>query len=214
MNRKITALVISASAVLLGLTIWYQIDENNLFFNPGIKYYSVNLNYMGVIFKSLDDVEDMRNGFSLSADCPWGYEHRGFDVFFENETDIIAAAPGQVEKFELYDFGPGIEFRYSQKLWIRFNRSISVEYHFECWTDDWDEYLYQVSQINVSIGDWVKKGDILGKVINFGDGAHIHHCVLENNIMVCMNKFYDATGYNTMLTLIHRSHPDWEFCYS
>ena len=71
-------------------------------------------------------------GYSESASCPWGFEHNGLDYFFNNGSNVIAAAPGQIWEIENHE-GEGNN-KYHVRIWIRFNKSTVLGYNFEPWT--------------------------------------------------------------------------------
>ncbi len=197
--------------IVVGSFILYGINRIDIFFDPGDRYYSEKLNYMGVPFKNTSDIRAFNEGYSENNDCPWGFEHRGIDFFFENKSDVLAMAPGLVTEIERHEENP--PNIYHVRIWVRFNRSVVLGYNFEPWTTIEENREKQISFFNVSVGDWIQKGDVIAKFLQFGDGAHIHFDILENNNYHCPKKYFSTEGYNQMMELIHYFHPDWDLCY-
>jgi hypothetical protein len=188
-------------------------DDLSCQFDPGERYDSTQLNYMDVIFVHTDNITAVNEAYSNTANCPWGFKHEGFDFFFANNSRVIAAAPGQVERIETHDWGADKENRYTVNVQIRFNCSAVVNYHFESWTAQSDDWEHQKAIIGVKEGDWVSIGQEIGHMLSIGPGAHIHFDVVENNERHCLTQYYSAEAYQKMTDLIHLFHPDWELCY-
>ena len=74
-------------------------------------YENVELDYMNVVYDNRSDIYAFNEGYSSSINCPWGFIHEGIDYFLINNSKVIAATPGQVEKIEWTDNGEGTENR-------------------------------------------------------------------------------------------------------
>jgi murein DD-endopeptidase MepM/ murein hydrolase activator NlpD len=184
-------------------------DDNS--FDNGERYDSTNLNYMGVIYTNQSDILNWNGGYSESTNCPWGAIHNGLDFAFANGSTVIAAAPGLVEEIHSTDTGPADNI-YAIHVSIRFNDSIQVNYVFEPWTTNSSDVNRVISMLEIEIGDWVAKGDVIGRFLAIGGAAHIHFGVYKDDA-VCPKQFFSEEAYLEMMSLVHTYHPDWELCY-
>ena len=146
LKKKFLVLIIVIIIVGVGTTAIYILNRFGVFFDPGNRYPSTNLNYMGVIFENESDINAFNEGYSESASCPWGFEHNGIDYFFNNGTNVLAAAPGQVWEIEKHDYDG--ENKYHVRIWIRFNSSVNIGYNFEPWTPLESKREQQISMFN------------------------------------------------------------------
>jgi len=94
--KKVYLIILIVFIVGVGFFITFMLYRAGFFFNPGNRYDSSNLNYMGVSFENETDINAFNEGYSESNACPWGFEHNGLDFFFNNNSNVIAAAPDQV----------------------------------------------------------------------------------------------------------------------
>ena len=186
---------------------------NDLFFNPGERYSSEELNYMDVIYDNRSDNYAFNEGYSESAACPWGFAHNGLDFFLLNDSKVIAAAPGFVEEIDWRDYGEGVENRFHVSIQIRFNKDIVLGYNFEPWTQLSTDKDKQLAMFTIQEGDWVELGQEIARFLYVGVGAHIHFDVNLNNEQTCPQPFFSTAGYNEMMEMIHSFHFDWYMCY-
>ena len=168
---------------------------------------------MDVIYENQSDIYAVNEAYSNTENCPWGFIHEGFDYFMNNNTPILAAAPGLVYDIAYTDNGEGVDNRYFVSVWIRFNESVEVGYNFESWTTNETDWDNQKSMIDIQEGDWVEQGQEIARFLHVGGGAHIHFDVMENNERQCHIKYYSSKGYTEIMDLIHSYHPDWDYCY-
>ena len=210
-KKMIIIIIIIAISITVGTTAIYFLNRAGVFFDPGNRYPSTNLNYMGVLFENESDINAFNEGYSESASCPWGFEHNGIDYFFNNGTNVLAASPGQVWEIEKHQ-GEG-ENKYHVRIWIRFNSSVSIGYNFEPWTSIELKREQQISMFKVEVGDWIQKGDIIAEFLQCNVSAHIHFDIIENGGRYCPTKYFDSTGFTQLMNLIHSYHPTWNLCY-
>ncbi len=216
-KRTITTLIIMI-IVVAAVVLYIQFGnnpnntngENGSFDNEG-RYDSSNLNYMGVIYTNRSDILNWNGGYSESTACPWGAVHNGLDFAFKNESTVIAAAPGYVEEISWTDTGPADNI-YMIHLSIRFNETIQIGYVFEPWTTNSSDVDRQISMLDIEVGDWVAKGDIIGEFLQIGGGAHIHFAVYDNEA-TCPRPFFSDTAYTEMMELVYTYQPTWDLCY-
>ncbi len=150
------------------------------------------------------------NGYSKSNSCPWGAEHNGLDYFFFNNSDVIAAAPGIVEDIELGYVANGTVYKVA--VHIRFNSTLTIEYGFEGFSTDVAVRTQQAAMIDVEIGDWVAKGDQIGRFNRPTEYDHVHFSVYLNDA-ICPRLVMGESDYNEIMSLVHSFHPTWELCY-
>ncbi|MBN2228562.1 MAG: M23 family metallopeptidase [Candidatus Thorarchaeota archaeon] len=210
------ATIILIMLVIIGgfAVVLYQMHEiNENTFDTGGRYDPSVLDYMGVIYANRSDIEGFNEGYSGSTACPWGFVHNGIDYFYFNNSDVIAAAPGLVEKIELHDWGLEAQHRYTISVEIRFNASVNLLYNFEPWTNSTDEQAQQVEMFNIEVGSWVTKGDVIAKFLHAGEGAHIHFGIYQDGEARDPTLYLSTDGYNELLEMIHDFHPTWEISY-
>ena len=174
------------------------------------RYDSTILSNMGVIYENRSDIEHWNNGYSEIDACPWGVVHQGLDYMFSNNSQVIAAAPGQVIGIELR-YLPNTTI-YKVGVAIQFNDTIWLEYGFE---GDGNETLraQQAAMLNVEVGDWVQKGDLIGHFLRPVVYDHVHFGVYLNDENICPRLVMGQADYDEIMILVHSFHPTWELCY-
>lgn len=215
-NKILKSLAFIFFIVIGSFIVAYLIDEGYIFdsFDPGDRYQSSILNYMDVIYEDESDLYACNGGFSTSNRCPWVREHLGFDFAFKNNSNVIAAAPGQVTRITYDDWGEDKENRFMVHVNVRFNKTTYVNYGFEPWTQNPDDFEHQKRLISVKVGDWIQQGDLIGVFLNIGPGAHIHFDVIENDVRIRVDKYYSPTAYARMLAFVQSYQPYWPaFCF-
>jgi len=210
--KTILIIVMVLSVGFGGVYLYTQWDS--LFFDNNDLYDDVELDYMNVVYDNRSDIYAFNEGYSSSINCPWGFIHEGIDYFLINNSNVLAAAPGQVEDIEWRDNGEGTENRFYARIWIRFNKDIQIGYNFEPWTQNEEDKNQQLSMFSVQVGDWVEIGQEIARFLYVGEGAHIHFDVIENNERSCIEKYFSEEGYDEIMEMIHSFHPTWELCYT
>lgn len=209
--KKALIIILLIVIVIVGLFSTYLLYKVGFFFSAEGRYDDTNLNYMNVLFENKSDINAFNEGYSESVSCPWGFEHNGLDYFFNNGSNVIAAAPGQVWEIENHD-GEGNN-KYHVRIWIRFNKSTVLGYNFEPWTTKEADRNKQIDMFKVKVGDWVQEGDVIAKFLQCNESAHIHFDIIESENRYCPKKYFSPDGYNLIMELIHVYHPIWELCY-
>ncbi len=214
MNRKVVTLLL-LSLIILGVYFFISKRDGDgiVIFDPGERYESDRLDYMGVIYVNQSDIYAFNEGYSESDNCPWGFTHNGIDYFFKNGSTVIAAAPGQVESITWTDNGESAANRFHITVIIRFNATTIVHYNFEPWTQNASDRDAQLSLLQIEEGDWVAMGDKIATFLNIGGGAHIHFGVIQDDEWQCPKQYLSEDAYNEIMSLIHSYHPDWDLCY-
>ena len=179
------------------------------FDNEG-RYDSTLLNNMGVIYSNRSDILAWNNGYSETDVCPWGAIHNGLDYMFYNNSPVIAAGPGFVEEINIRSlenttiYGIGVK--------VRFNETILIEYGFE---GEGNETLrdQQLAMLEVQVGDWVVKGEQIGRFLTPVPTDHVHFTVYKNYVGFCPRLVMGEDDYNEIMILVHSFHSTWELCY-
>ncbi|NHJ84797.1 MAG: hypothetical protein FK734_05000 [Asgard group archaeon] len=223
---KIILGVVSTIVIIFGaVTISKVLIDKYDVFSSGGRYDDSNLNYMGVIFEDKLDIFDLFFHCEYHPDhpCEDGLQYYAGDFFFKNQTPVIACAPGYVERIDwlvgenLSDINV-----YFINIGIRFNETVSVTYCFEPFTNSTSDWELQGSWLNVTVGDWVEKGDLVGTFLKVGEYAHVHWDVCApcmDNDYPRPEHFYDTEGYSLMVDLIsylnitHNDGRDRGGCY-
>lgn len=215
MNKQACAIgIIVILAVAVGVVFILGMDllEGNPPFDNEGRYDSTVLNDMGVIYDNQSDIAYWNDGYSESDSCPWGFIHNGLDYFFFNDSSVIAAAPGIVEDIELgYLENSTI---YKVGVHIRFNSTLTIEYGFEGDGADVATRAQQAAMLDIEIGDWVVKGDQIGRFLRPTEYDHIHFAVY-NEEAICPRLVMGVDDYNEIMSLIEFFHPGegWQLCY-
>jgi murein DD-endopeptidase MepM/ murein hydrolase activator NlpD len=202
-------LIVAAVAVVLYVGSLQEREDTEPFDNEG-RYDSTILNNMGVIYENQSDIMAWNNGYSETDACPWGAEHNGLDYMFYNNSPVIAAAPGLVIDIELA-YLPNSTI-YAVGVHIQFNESVWLSYAFE---GDGNETLraQQGAMLDVEVGDWVAKGDQIGRFLTPVPLDHVHFGVYLNDEAICPRLVMGESDYTEIMTLVHSFHPTWELCY-
>ncbi len=214
MNRRVCVVGIIILLVV-GVGVVILLGQNNLgngdtFDNEG-RYDSTILNNMGVIYSDPSDIEHWNNGYSESDNCPWGATHNGLDYMFSNNSPVIAAAPGIVEYIEV-GYLENLPVYYIA-VQIRFNESVWLNYSFEGNSENESVRAQQVAMLDIEIGDWVAKGDQIGRFLRPAVYDHVHFSVYLNEVAACPRSVMGESDYNELMSLVHSFHSDWELCY-
>ncbi len=210
--KRILVIIVVIILVILGSVLTYFLYKSGLFFSAEGRYNELNLNYMGVSFENESDINAFNEGYSESSSCPWGFQHNGIDYFFNNNSNVLAAAPGQV--WEIQTRTSEGENKYHVRIRIRFNKTVEIGYNFEPWTTKLNDLNKQINMFNVKVGDWVSKGDIIARFLQCNESAHIHFDIVEGGIYYCPIKYFALDGYTQLMNLIYSYHPTWNLCYS
>jgi murein DD-endopeptidase MepM/ murein hydrolase activator NlpD len=216
--RIVIALVVIGVFTVIAFR-WYLPTDYNIpttvptGFDPQGRYDPTVLNDMGVIYLNRSDIRSFHEGWSTSNVCDWHFAHNGIDFDFKNDSSVIAAAPGQVERIDLMDFGADKENRYTVNLGIRFNATVLITYGFEPWTNQTAGRAQQVAMFKVSVGTWVAKGDPIASFLMVGVSAHIHFGVIQDNIFRDPSLYLSSGAIVELLAMVHSFHPGWKISY-
>ena len=211
MKKKacVVGLVLIVAVVAGALYLGDYFFEEDSFDSEG-RYDSTILNNMGVIYANQSDILAWNNGYSESDVCPWGAVHNGLDYMFSNNSPVISAAPGYVEDIEL-GYLPNSTI-YVVGVAIRFNSTLTHQYAFEGNATTEALRDQQVAMLDSEIGDWVVKGEQIGRFLTPAEFDHIHFAVYINEA-ICPRLVMGVDDYNEIMNLVHSFRPTWELCY-
>ncbi len=210
---KVTFLIIGIA--LSGFLVWAWLFSG-WFFSSGGRY-DDHLLEMGVPFESPADIHAWNEGYSGSTACPWGFVHKGMDLFFNNSAKVLAMAPGQVSEITFVEDPSNPANMFFVKVSIQFNNSMFLRYNFEPWTSSRSDAEVQLGMIKVKVGDWVTKGSVIANFLSYHPSAHIDFSVdntWDHTGRVCPQPHFSAAAYGEMMNLIHTYHAEWEMCYA
>ncbi len=161
------------------------------------------------------DIEGINEAYSISSNCPWGFQHVGVD-FFPKETlaPFRAAESGTVENLGLNIDDPNDTTNgRNVGLAIKINDTYTIGYNFETFSKKNEDGLLQLSRILVTNGQKVQKGDIIGYLVLGGNGAHIDFGFYKNGDRISPELYFTDEARTSVLDLIHKNHQDWNMTY-
>ena len=204
--------IILVVAVVAGVLILGDFDEGDNVepFDDEGRYDSTILDNMGVIYANRSDILAWNNGYSETDACPWTAVHNGLDYMFYNNSPVISAAPGYVEDIEL-GYLPNSTI-YVVGVAIRFNATMTHQYAFEGNATTETMRDQQVAMLDIEIGDWVVKGEQIGRFLTPKATDHVHFAVYINDA-ICPRLVMGQADYDEIMILVHSFHPTWELCY-
>lgn len=163
-------------------------------------------------YASSADMAAVREAFSPTTPGPWGFTHNGIDFTAAGALKPFQAAfAGVVEFVELMQNGATGNWQVNLRL--RYDATYAAEYVFEPFSSSLTDGQAQLGQMQVTAGQVVPAGHLLGALVTVGAGAHVHFGLRENGIDVCPEPFLSTEAKASILTLIHQDHPTWNLCY-
>jgi len=129
---------------------------------------------------------------------------------FYNNSPVISAAPGYVEDIEL-GYLPNSTI-YVVGVAIRFNSTLTHQYGFEGNATTETMRDQQVAMLDVEVGDWVVKGEQIGRFLTPVALDHVHFSVYINDA-ICPRLVMGQADYDEIMILVHSFQPTWELCY-
>lgn len=151
-----------------------------------------------------------------SGNCPWNpptQTHDGLD-FTPNQNLAVfqAVAPGTVTDVSwLFNTGNGF---YQVNVTVAYanDHTHAVIYAFEPMTDSTVDRDEQLANIDVTVGQAVALGDVIGRLLRAGTHAHVHFGFMENWTQICPEPFMSSAVRTELRDLIQRDNPTWEIC--
>ncbi|MFC1502661.1 hypothetical protein ACFL6A_04550, partial [bacterium] len=111
--------------------------------------------FMITPFLNMSDMGPIMEAFSVDANCPWGFEHRGIDFFsVATLAPFRAVCPGEIKDINLWANDKTGNWQVNVSL--EYNSTFSVEYAFEPMTNQSADGQTQLNNIFVSKGQEVQ----------------------------------------------------------
>ena len=163
-------------------------------------------------FVNQSDMGPIMEAFSVDANCPWGFGHRGIDFFsVQDLVPFRAVCPGEITEVKLW--ANDVSGNWQVNVSLEYNSTFSVEYAFEPMTNQSADGQTQLDNIFVSKGQDVQLGDLIGNLFFGANGTHVHFGVRENNDDICPELYFTASARDSIMQLIHLQWPGAMMCY-
>lgn len=158
------------------------------------------------------DISSINESFSNTEASPWGFKHSGID--FMTSVDLVP--------FRAVTDGVIINLTTSkesdQQGW---HTSLCIDhapylicYNFETFSSNQAVGERQKANILIKNGDHVQQGDLIGKLVYGGNGAHVDFGVIPpGQDRSCPEPYFTKDAKISVLRLIHKDHPTWQMCY-
>jgi hypothetical protein len=170
------------------------------------------------------DMKWVRQGFSTSTNCPWGFEHDGVDFQpVSNMAPFRAVCDGTVTELCLRhepEFDEGEGGMWDVYVEIRYDETWALTYNFEPKTTNMADGIAQLTNITASLLQEVSQGDVIGYLYAADESAHVHFSVLKNGyafhngVVACPKPFFTPGARESILNLVTNRFPDaTDFCY-
>jgi hypothetical protein len=172
---------------------------------------------MSTPYASEADVTAIGPYCASAAACPTGREHKGLDVFMvESLKPFQAVADGTVETIDL--FANEVTGNWQVNVRIRYDSWYSVEYAFEPFSTERAAGERQLANIPVTLGQRVRRGDLIGRLVHAGDAPHVHFHLntaiwWREQERPCPERYFTAAARASILTLVRRSPGIEQMCY-
>ena len=151
-----------------------------------------------------------------SGSCPWEpptQTHDGLD-FTPNE-DLVpfqASAPGQVYDVDAFQNPGNGLYQVNVMVSCSADDRHGLIYAFEPMTADMADRDLQLANIDVQVGQVVAPGDVIGRLVQGAEYAHVHFGIWENWQQTCPERFLSYPVKTELRDLIQRDNPTWEIC--
>jgi murein DD-endopeptidase MepM/ murein hydrolase activator NlpD len=163
-------------------------------------------------FKDISDMSAVNDGFSSTAEAPWGFVHNGIDFFPDgNLKPFQAVSSGRVEDVKLWQNDKTLNWQVNIR--IKYNNTFSVEYAFEPMSQNESDGQTQLENIYVTSGQNLSQGEIIGKLFVVADAAHVHFGLYKDGNAICPEPYFTPEAREAILTLLHNVFPGANMCY-
>ena len=158
------------------------------------------------------DMGPIREAYSSTDAAPWRLAHHAIDFFLAGrEAMFQAVCSGTVTRVEVFtnDITGNLQIGIS----LTYNSHIHVTYGFEPRTPNVSDCNVQLANIRVTVGQHVSPGDLIGNLLQRGEGTHVDFGVFINDQLVCPEPYFTPEARESVLRLLHRAHPGANMCY-
>jgi hypothetical protein len=151
-----------------------------------------------------------------SGSCPWSpptQTHDGLDFTPNQDLAVFqAVAPGIVTNVDPY-FNPGNGFwQVNVAVAYAHDQTHGLNYAFEPMSSSASDRDAQLANIEVVVDQVVVPGDVIGRLVQAGQYAHLHFGLFEDWSQVCPEPFMSIAVRNELTDLIQRDNPTWMIC--
>ncbi len=216
-GRRNAVLIVAALNILLLGFFAYQIYvlDNSYYrqtsYGSLIRNESNQQTYQSLVMIApyTDESKISRIGpYSSTEDSPLGIKHPGIDFFpVSDMMPFLAVTGGKITNFR--SESGNTQFCIDHNPFL-------VCYSFETFSSDDAVSQRQRDNVFVKNGDEVKQGDMIGKLIYGGDGAHVDLGVMrlgENGEKICPESYFTEEAKASIVSLIQKDHTDLFMCY-
>lgn len=177
---------------------------------------------MGTPYADESDMRWVRQAYSLTDACPWGFAHDGID--FEPLADgaeFRAVCAGRITDVVLRHAPDpeGTGGNWDVFVELQIDETWAVGYNFEPRTTNLTDGVEQVSRIAVVLLQDVARGDPIGTLYRASDKAHVHVSLWRNGYMyhegvnVSPEPFFEPDALSSILRLLHARYPGASLSY-
>lgn len=158
------------------------------------------------------DLASINEAFSASEDAPWGFEHRGIDLFPSGDLrPFQAVCSGVVDAVDVMQLEATSNWQVRVRLVC--NSTYSANYAFEPMTDAPSDGETQLANILVSEGQRVAQGELIGHLLARNEGSHVDFGFNAHGEPVCPEPYLTEADRAAILRLVRVVWPDAEMCY-
>jgi len=158
------------------------------------------------------DMASIQKGFGCNVSSPW-QDHSGLDI----------VPAGNLMPFRAMAAGKVVEVNATRNqgnnLWmtsviVKYNSTYRILYAFENLTADEADRDTQLANLNVTPGQMVAQGEILGRLHTVsGTYYHVHISLIKNGERICPEPYLTADARTGINNLIHVNYPALQMCY-
>lgn len=175
---------------------------------------------LDVLFADAKEFKYIHPGYSEGAEsaAPWGFEHKGLDLITSiNGAQVIAPAIGVVDEISIYCNPRNNQWQVNMR--ILYNHEFKYHILFEPRAPSENEIIKQRNAISVSVGQNVKQGELLGKILDLSYGdlsggePGIHFDLWKFEEIVCPGNYMTPDAIDRTLELLWAMYPQAKICY-
>ena len=184
------AILISQFAILPGCS------------SPYLPIYSTSAPSFQLPISSISSLARMGNYITTSSGT---YIHNGFDFNTTQNMTVYAVAAGTVTAYsQMFNSTNSV---YQFNITVRISDQYENEYIFEPFASTTASADIQAAAINISVGQHLSAGDLVGTVIPFAsDGSsHLHLGLRSQNVATCPESYFSASDQAALLAFFQSS---------
>lgn len=163
-------------------------------------------------FVNVADISSINEAYSTHGNCPWGFEHRALDFMIsQDHIPFQAVCDGVIVGIDKFlNTGNGF---WQVNIQLKYNETFTVNYAFEPFSASEADGNTQLNYIQVSEGDHVLQGDIIGYLGYVNPGAHVDFHLSQNGESICPENYFTPNAAQAIYTILHQTFPGASMCY-